>query len=194
MTEDTRPRRADARRNYERLLAEAREAIAADGVNASLERIARAAGVGIGTLYRHFPTREALLEAVLREHFARLAARAEELHGAGGPAAHTALAVWLREFAEASATVQGLSGVVVAALRDERSELHAACDRMRAAVARLLAHAQDQGGVRRDTGTGDLLAMAYAIAWVAEQLSADAGLTDRLVTLLIDGLGSPTRS
>jgi AcrR family transcriptional regulator len=189
MTEATRPQRVDARRNYERLLAEAREAITADGVNASLEGIARAAGVGIGTLYRHFPTREALLGAVLREHFAGLAARAEELHGPGGPAPQTALAVWLREFAEASTTVRGLSGAVVAALRDEQSELHAACDQMRAAVARLLARAQDQGNVRRDTGTGDLLAMAYAIAWVSEQMPADAGLTDRLMTLLIDGLG-----
>jgi AcrR family transcriptional regulator len=188
MTEATRPQRVDARRNYERLLAEARKAITADGVNASLEGIARAAGVGIGTLYRHFPTREALLGAVLREHFAGLAARAEELQGAEGPGARAALAVWLREFAEASTTVRGLSAVVVAALRDEGSELHAACDQMRAAVARLLARAQDQAGVRRDTGTGDVLAMAYAIAWVSEQMPANTDLTGRLMILLIDGL------
>jgi AcrR family transcriptional regulator len=188
-TRATRPQRADARRNYDRLLAGAREAIAADGLNASLEGIARSAGVGIGTLYRHFPTREALLEAVLREHFAQLAARAEALNGAAGPAARTALTVWLREFAEASRTVHGLARAVVAALRDESSELHSACDQMRVAVAGLLAHAQEEGGVRRDTGTRELLPMAYAIAWVCEQMPADTGLADRLVTLLIEGLG-----
>ena len=78
MTE-VKPMRADARRNYERLLEEARRAFAEHGVEASLEDIARRAGVGIGTLYRHFPTRDALLEALLRDRFDTQAERAREL-------------------------------------------------------------------------------------------------------------------
>ncbi|WP_328822661.1 TetR/AcrR family transcriptional regulator [Micromonospora rubida] len=188
MTDVTRPLRADARRNYERLLIEARAAFEIDGVNTSLERIARAAGVGIGTLYRHFPTREALMEAVLREHFARLTERADELCLMEGRKSRAALTSWLREFTAASAAVRGLSAAVATALREERSDLRAACDRMNAAIARLLAHAQNHNGVRRDTDHGDLLAIAYAIAWVTEQRPADAGLADRLVALVVDGL------
>jgi AcrR family transcriptional regulator len=188
MTDVTRPLRADAKRNYERLLIEARAAFETDGVNASLERIARSAGVGIGTLYRHFPSREALLEAVLREHFTRLAARADELCEVDAPGSRVALRSWLQEFAAASATVRGLSHAVAAALRDERSELRRACDQMQAAVDRLLTHAQTHGGVRRDTSHGDVLAIAYAIAWVTEQSPANAGLPHRLVALVVDGL------
>src|SRR5689334_13394924 len=107
MTDATRRLRADAKRNYERLLIEARAAFETHGVNASLERIARSAGVGIGTLYRHFPSREALLEAVLREHFARLAARANELCVVDASGSRVALASWFWEFAAASTAVRG---------------------------------------------------------------------------------------
>src|SRR6184192_3929854 len=80
-----RPMRADARRNYERLVAAAADAFAAHGTEASLEDIARRAGVGIGTLYRHFPTREALLEALLRSRFEEMQRRAAELSASAAP-------------------------------------------------------------------------------------------------------------
>jgi AcrR family transcriptional regulator len=87
--------RADARRNHERLLAEARAAFAAHGTDASLEDVARRAGVGIGTLYRHFPTRHALLSAVFEDAVSDLLARSRELLDAPEPC--TALVTWLRE-------------------------------------------------------------------------------------------------
>src|SRR5881227_1228774 len=99
--------RADARRNYERLLAAARAAFAEHGVDASLDDIARSAGVGPGTLYRHFPTRHALLEAVLGDAQATLLAEAEKL--ATEPDPDAALLTWMRGLATHSRTFRGLA-------------------------------------------------------------------------------------
>src|SRR3954452_2753784 len=93
---ESRPMRADARRNVERLLAVAKETFAERGADAPLEEIARRAGVGIGTLYRHFPTREALLEALLRDSFEPLRAEADRLLTSPSPG--DALDAWLRAF------------------------------------------------------------------------------------------------
>src|SRR3954454_21665376 len=97
---ESKPLRADARRNRDRLLAVAAEAFAADGADASLDAIARRAGVGSGTLYRHFPTREALIKAVYWARVEQVCARGAELRAAGDPVA--ALAEWLRLLASLS--------------------------------------------------------------------------------------------
>src|SRR5213083_2740800 len=99
--------RADARRNYERLLAAARAAFAEHGVDASLDDIARSAGVGPGTLYRHFPTRQALLERVLQEAQGVLVAAAEADADLADP--HAALVSWLRRLADHSMSFRGLA-------------------------------------------------------------------------------------
>jgi AcrR family transcriptional regulator len=181
-----RPMRSNARRNYERLLHEARAAFAEQGVNASLEDIARAAGVGIGTLYRHFPTRQALLEALLQDSFSDLESQARDLLAAESP--RQALAAWLRILAAHAATYRGLAEALMSTLRDETSALYASCHALHAAGAELLARAKDAGEARADLKSWELFALANAMAWASEQMPGTAGHTDRFLDLLADGL------
>ncbi|TYB55394.1 helix-turn-helix transcriptional regulator [Nonomuraea sp. PA05] len=182
-----RPLRADARRNRDRLIAEARAAFDRAGVAASLEDVAARAGVGIGTLYRHFPTREALLEAVLRERFDALAAGARDL--LGHPSPRGALLTWARGFAEAGTTFRGLTTALSATLQDESSALHASCAAMREAGEALLAEAQRGGEIRADVTVAELTTLVFGVAWAHEQ-NQGRGTTglDRLLGLLFDGL------
>jgi AcrR family transcriptional regulator len=178
--------RADARRNYDLLLAVAREAFAEHGTDASLRDVARRAGVGIGTLYRHFPTREALLEALLRNGFDVLRQRAEAL--ADAPSPDQALLTWLSELATGSTTYRGLPESVMVALRDEGSQLHTACAAMRSAGARLLERAQRSGTVRADVSVNELLALAAGVAWASEQSTGQPDLVRRLLSMTMYGL------
>jgi AcrR family transcriptional regulator len=180
----TRPMRADARRNYDQLLVRAADAFSEHGIEASLEDIARSAGVGIGTLYRHFPTREALLEALMAERFDRYRARADALMTAADPMA--ALRSWLRLFIEGSAAYRGLPASVAATLTDPASRLYASCHAMQNGAAELVGRAQDAGLVRTNIGPSDVFLMAAAISWAGEQVTDDP--TDRLLDLLLDGL------
>jgi AcrR family transcriptional regulator len=177
--------RADARRNYEILLSVAREAFAEHGTDASLREVARRAGVGIGTLYRHFPTREALLEAMFRSGFDDQRRRAEELLASASP--REALLTWLSEFAVNSTVFRGLPESVMAALGDERSELHSSCQAMRAAAGRLLERAQRSGGARADVTVNDLLALTAGVAWASQHTSANEGTVERLLSLAMNG-------
>jgi AcrR family transcriptional regulator len=180
--------RADARRNYERLLAEARRAFLEHGTDASLEDVARRSGVGIGTLYRHFPTRDALLEALVRDRFDGLATRAAELLEA--PDAAAALHEWLRAFIAGINRYRGLTATVMTTLQDETSELHASCEAMRAGGAALLARAQRTGQARPDLAAVELLALAAGIAWANEQWrTEDPGRVDRMLGIVFAGLG-----
>jgi AcrR family transcriptional regulator len=176
--------RADAQRNRESLLAVAREVIAEQGVEASLRDVARRAGVGIGTLYRHFPTREALVQAVLSGRLEAMAETAEAALGAASPG--EALFAWLRRFSAGSGAFHGLPGSVLAALRDEHSELHAACARLQLAAGRLLARAQETGEVRPGVDPADLFVAAAALGWAAQH--ADEGRAAGILDLLVEGL------
>ncbi len=179
-----RPMRADARRNYERLLAVARTAFAEHGADASLDDIARRAGVGPGTLYRHFPTRQALLEAVYRDGVEEICGRAYELLDAMPPG--EALAAWLRALADYVATKRGLAMALVASLGEDGSELFASCKQaMVAAGAAVLDAAKEAGAVRPDTDLKDVLKLVHAIGAATEQAPQDA---DRLLSLVLDGL------
>ncbi|MEV4516283.1 helix-turn-helix domain-containing protein [Dactylosporangium sp. NPDC049525] len=178
--------RVDARRNHDLLLAAAREAFAAHGTDASLRDIARQAGVGIGTLYRHFPTREALLEALLRSRFDALRDRAGELSAAAAPG--EALLEWLSELAAGSVTYRGLPESVMTALRDEGSQLHASCAGMRAAGGRLLERAQAAGEVRGDVTAAQLLALAAGLAWAGEQSADPSDMVRNLLSIAAHGL------
>jgi AcrR family transcriptional regulator len=178
--------RSDARRNYDQLIAAARSVFTEQGTGASLREVARHAGVGIGTLYRHFPTRAALLEALLGQGFEVLRGDAAKLLDAPDPG--TALATWLRRFGIASTRYEGLPASVMAALHDPGSGLYASCEGLRTAATDLLARAQRAGRVRRDLDAGELLATANAMAWAARQASGSGELTDRYLTLLMEGL------
>ncbi|WAZ27182.1 TetR/AcrR family transcriptional regulator [Streptomyces cinnabarinus] len=178
--------RADARRNYERLLTEARTAFAQHGADASLEDVARRAGVGIGTLYRHFPHRDALLSAVFEDAVNDLLARARELRQAPEPC--TALVTWLREMVEHASEYRGLSRALMSVTNDDTSALARCSDPIREAGAELLTRAQQAGKVREDVAIGDLLQLTHAIALAAEATPGDPTLADRLLMLTLGGL------
>lgn len=183
------PVRADARRNHERLLTAAEAAFAAAGVDASLEDIARRAGVGIATLYRNFPTREALLAALLHDRIAELAARGRALADTADPG--DALDTWLEAMAAHAATYRGLAASLTATApvgTGERSMLSASCDTLLGTAARLLARAQAAGQACPDAQVDDVVTIVHAIAWAAAQAPADPERVTRLLTLLLRGL------
>jgi AcrR family transcriptional regulator len=159
--------RADARKNYDHLLDVARAAVLEHGAEASLRDIARQAGVGLGTLYRHFPTREALLEALLHEGFAAVADRADELEGAEGP--RDALVTWFRECTRWTYEYRGVTTPMMAAIEDPESALHGSCVTLRAAGTRLLVRAQEAGVARSEVDGDDLFALIAALAWLHDQ-------------------------
>lgn len=185
MTE-TRPKRADARRNYERLLTEARAAFAARGTDASLEEIARRSGVGIGTLYRHFPSRHAMMSAVFQDALAELLERSRELAEAEQPCG--ALVVWLRAVVAHAGEYRGLATALMSGTADDSSAMASCIIPLREAGEGLLRRAQDSGAVRTDVSIGDLMQLTNAIALAAEQTPADTGLPDRLLALTLRGL------
>ncbi|MEU5884709.1 helix-turn-helix domain-containing protein [Spirillospora sp. NPDC047279] len=183
MTPAARPQRADARRNHERLLAAARETFAGEGPEASLNEIARRAGVGPGTLYRHFPTREALLAAVLRDRVLTLCGRAEKLAAAASPG--EALDSWLRAFLRHARTDHGLTGYLMI---EQPPDLGFDCHQaILDAAAGLLGRAQRDGSARPDLTPRDLLQLVTGIAL---STAADADQADRLLAVMLDGLRS----
>lgn len=181
-----RPMRADARRNYDRLLTEARAVFAEQGTDASLEEIARRSGVGIGTLYRHFPNRHAMMNAVFQEALASLLVRSRELASAERPCA--ALVEWLRAIVTHAGEYRGLARALMSASHDESSALSECSVPMREAGERLLRRAQESGAVRTDVSIGDLMQLTNAIALAAEAERGDPELADRLLMLTLRGL------
>ncbi|MQY04708.1 TetR/AcrR family transcriptional regulator [Actinomadura macrotermitis] len=179
--------RADALRNRDRLLAEADAAFREKGTDASLEGIARRAGVATGTLYGHFPTRRALLGALLRDRNAELFRRGEELLAAPDPAA--ALTAWVHAVTEHAAAYQGLAAELAEGIDDEASELHESCVRMADIGDRLLENARAAGALRRDATGADLFALMNAAAWTGERTSPEQA--GRLVDLAMGGLLAP---
>jgi AcrR family transcriptional regulator len=184
--------RADARRNYERLLTAAKAAFAEQGAEASLDEIARRAGVGIGTLYRHFPTRLALQEAVIRDHTEALRALAEDLLVSPSPG--DALATWLRAKLRQAATYRGLGGAVMNTVLDDETDLAATCKAMKSAATALLTRAQQAGAVRADLDASSLMRLINAIALATEQAPDGPAQADRLLSLVLDGLRPPERT
>ncbi|MFI6483057.1 TetR/AcrR family transcriptional regulator [Nonomuraea sp. NPDC050663] len=177
--------RADAERNRARILEVAQAVVAEQGTQASLRDVARRADVGLGTLYRHFPTREALLETLLRERFEELARQARDLEDESD--AGEALARWVGEFVQGG-TYRGVATTLMATLTDEESALHAACLSMRQAAGRLLTRAQEEGAVRDDVDALDLFALANAVSWIGEQSDGLAERRGHLAGLVLDGL------
>ncbi|MFF1879074.1 TetR/AcrR family transcriptional regulator [Leifsonia sp. NPDC058230] len=135
--------RVDAQRNYDAVLAAAHRLFAEHGIDVPMDEIGREAGVGKGTLYRHFPTKDHLYAAVSLERFARLRDRADELASQADP--WDALASWVRDFDLSAHHYRGLSGRVSEGLGREDSEVSRACLPMRARADVLLRRAQDSG-------------------------------------------------
>jgi AcrR family transcriptional regulator len=175
--------RADARRSRVKLLEAATAAFAEHGADAPLDDIARRAGVGIGTLYRHFPTRTDLQAAVYRSQVLAVCAAADDLIVSVPP--EQAFFGWVRAMAGYLATKRGLSRALIEAVGKD-SELISGCwMAMRESTDRLLAHAQQAGVLRADISAHDVLRLVHGITIATEQAPDDA---DRLLALVLDGL------
>jgi AcrR family transcriptional regulator len=186
MAESTPARRrprADAFRNRQRLLSAA-DAIFADvGAAAPLERVARQARVGIGTLYGHFPTRRALIAELLAQRNAALFDHGERL---GERPAADAVTEWATAVVEHAATYRGLAAVLADGFGDDASELHEDCLRMNRIGEGLLSRAQQAGAVRSDVTADDLFALINAVAWTREHAGPQSA--GRLLELALSGM------
>jgi len=183
----TRPKRADARRNYEKVLAAAREAFAEGGESTSLEQIARRAGVGIGTLYRHFPTRQALVEALYVDEVTEVCNTAEELDGSDP---WEVLNSWFDRVIAYMATKQALSHELLDYLGHDAALFKSCRAALFAAGEPLLQRAQDAGAVRSDVTIAQVLQMVMAIT---KAPAGDPEQTRHLVHIALDGLRHSAR-
>jgi AcrR family transcriptional regulator len=178
--------RADAKENHDRVLEVAARAFAREGTGTSLKAIAREAGVGIGTVYRRFPTREALVEAVYRQEVDRLCASAAEL--AGQQPGAVALRAWMEAFVDFMGAKRGLGETLRAVLTSDDDKQQTR-DQLRAAIAVLLAAGEADGGIRAGIEPNDLLLALGGITLIAaEEWQRD--LASRLLDLLLDGVRS----
>jgi AcrR family transcriptional regulator len=179
----TRPKRADARRNYDKVLAAAREAFAEGGESTALEEIARRAGVGIGTLYRNFPNRQALLETLYLEEVEGICRMADEQRESADP--WEALTSWFERFIGYIATKQALAAELTNYLDRDAQLFKSSRAALWAAGEPLLTRAQEAGVVRPDAEIGDVMHMVMGIAKVP---TADPSQTTHIVRMALDGL------
>jgi AcrR family transcriptional regulator len=176
------PKRADAQRNRERLLEVAIRAFAKDGADVSLEGIARHAGVGIGTLYRHFPTRDALVEAVYRNEIERVSALAEELLISRQP--EDALREWMKHFVGFMTTKHGMAEAFRAIIASGGSPFGQTRILVLDAVQNLITAGSADGGIRNDVAPIDILTLLNGLSFASD----DSDQTERLLSLIVDGL------
>lgn len=179
--------RADARRNYARILAVAEEEVAAHGADASLENIARTAGVGSATVRRHFPSRQALLEAVFSERIDALVARATA--SAGAPDARAALLEWLGALTAYASSARGLAEALTLAGTDDPDHAPACCSaKLAGAADPLLQRAAQAGAVAPGVTAADLVTLVTGIVLATEHHQDPAAEANRLLDLTLRGV------
>ncbi|HUZ85301.1 MAG TPA: helix-turn-helix domain-containing protein [Gaiellales bacterium] len=181
-----RPRRADARRNHEAILEAAREVFSREGVSAPIDAVAARAGVGVGTLYRHFATKDSLFEAIMVSRMQLLTEEARALIGGTDPGA--AFYAFLTSMADQGASDMALACAVADAGIDLGSAHHDLKRPLLAAVADLLARAQAAGAVREDVSVDDVLALFSATCLDADRRPRDAASASCMRRIVFDGL------
>jgi AcrR family transcriptional regulator len=177
-----RPKRADARRNYEKILAAAREAFAEGGESTPLEEIARRAGVGIGTLYRNFPNRQSLLEALYVDEVEEVCRSAAEVDDADP---WQALTTWIDRFIAYLATKQALAGELLNYLDHDAELFKVSRASLFAAGEPLLKRAQNAGVVRPDVTIAEVIQMMVGIGKIP---TADPRQVEHILKVALDGL------
>jgi AcrR family transcriptional regulator len=182
----TRPMRADAARNHEKILLAAEEIFAQEGVTVPIDLVAERAGVGIGTLYRHFPTKESLYEAIVLTRLADLLASADECDDE--PDAGAALSAFLREFAKQAAAKQDLFEALSLAGIDFKSRFSDQVEMLIERVDRLRRRAVEAGAIRADVETSDILNLVMGSCHAAGHSGVDGEGLQRLVGIVISGL------
>ena len=181
-----KPLRSDARRNRARVLEAADEVFSAKGVSAPTEEVARHAGVGVGTVFRHFPTKEALLEAVLVARFARLAEEARGLAGADDAGA--VLFDFLDRIVGQSATKNAFTDALTASGIDPADAVADVGQELWSALGEMLVRAQRAGAVRADIRTGELIALIVGASHASRYADRDPEVRAKAVAVIFDGL------
>ena len=188
----TPPKRADARRNYDQILRAAEIEVATHGAEASLEEIARRAGVGSATLHRHFPSRWALMQAVFHDRVEALCSRAHTLCETAG--SNGALQEWLTEVAVFGATTRGLARSLMLDSDETALPTDGSCEAMLVnAGGELLEKAQQSGAIRSDTSIVELLTLVSAVSLATEGSGNAADAARRLLTLAMEGVKAPAK-
>ena len=177
--------RADALRNRDRLLEAARAVFSAGGPDASLEAVAQSAGVGIGTLYRHFPTREALFEAVYRREVQELADLAARLKKGSRPT--EALRQWIHSVVGFVATKKGMSTALAFAVAKDSDLVSHSAERLTQAIGVLLEKAVAAGEIRKDVSAEDVLRAIVGLCYAHDQPGWQKSVL-RLLDIFVDGL------
>lgn len=177
--------RSDAVRNRERVLEAAKAVFSVGGPDASLEAVARQAGVGIGTLYRHFPTREALFEAVYRREVEQLVELAEQLKTDAAPV--DALRRWMQANIAFIATKKGMSATLALAAHSSSTLAAYSLDRLGNALDGLLRRGAETGEIRADIGAEDILRTLVGLSYTHDKPGWQANVL-RLVDVFVDGL------
>jgi AcrR family transcriptional regulator len=182
---DAQPLRTDARQNRDRLLEAAAEAFAREGADTSLKAIARQAGVGIGTLYRRFPTREDLIEATYRNETTKLCERAPQLLETMDPVA--ALREWMSAFVDYMLTKHGMADALPGILASRKGLRAGSRTLLRDAIAALVDAGVRTGALRGDVPAEDVMMSLGGITLIAGA-EHQRDLAERLLDLLIAGL------
>jgi AcrR family transcriptional regulator len=181
-----RQRRADAVHNRARILDAAGQVFGEKGAGGSTEEVAKRAGVGIGSVFRHFPTKQVLLEELLRTRLAELASEANALVHAE----ENALFQFFEHFVEQASKKYAVVATLSASGADVRGLMAKAGSELRSAVGRLLARAQQAGVVRQDVGAAEVLGILMSVAHASEQGAWDKRVQHRALTVIFDGLRS----
>lgn len=187
---EAKPQRADAVINRRRILEAAEAVFSAEGVHVPIDRVAKRAGVGVGTVYRHFPTKEDLFEAIVLTRLEDLlvAARAEASSTAAGPA----LFSYLEQFARHASAKHDLFDALGAAGIDFKTHCSDKIDEMKQCIGLLLTRAQEEGSVRPDISVDELIGLVVGTCQGAGQAGLDDEVSQHMVKIVCDGLRAPS--
>jgi AcrR family transcriptional regulator len=182
-----KPLRADAQRNYDTIVETARAMFRERGADASLDEIAKRAGVGPGTLYRHFPTRDALIDAVMRDWSERINADADEAAASELPP-REALASWFNKFVENVGIYHGAAAKVMAAMDDEASPIYRKCQVLVGANRKVLDSVREKGALRDGIDAREVMRVVSGIATVVDQQGISADDAGPMLSIVLDGI------
>lgn len=185
-----RPLRADAQRNYDKIVLAARAVFRERGAEGSLDEIAKRAGVGPGTLYRHFPHRDALIDAVMRDWSERINSDSEELASSELPV-REALATWFSRFVENVGIYQGAAAKVMAAMDDPSSPIHRKCQVLVAANEKVLQKARAAGALRPGVDAREVMRLVSGVATVVDQSGIGPAGAEPMLEIVLDGILLP---
>lgn len=185
--ETVKPLRVDAQRNYDKLVAAAREVFAERGAEGSLDEIAKRAGVGPGTLYRHFPTRDDLIDALMRDWSERVASDSISAVEADVPARET-LERWFADLVRHMTLHRGAAAKLSAAMDDPSSPIYRKCQMLGDANNRVITHLIESGALRDGVESRQVQRLVSGVATVVDQAGLDADQAQPMLDIVIDGI------